>query len=236
MVGFKSHFWLSFIMVLISYPVVAQEIERPVGGVVDFRAPILPDPILQHSKETYILNGCAYCHGVDLKVRNGEAADLLHSALVGADINGNLIAPLLRNGIPQTAKLSPMPQFSDLSDHQLLEIARWIHYSRRHEHLKELLNAKSVSGNAAAGKAYAEKTCSSCHTQSNLAAIAKKYDSGSFKGKVLSPAFLDAVQSFKVQDLNDTRMNEARQKHGSLLENYTFQQAADLVAYMESLQ
>jgi cytochrome c551/c552 len=231
---FKFRYWLGCILFLISYPVVAQEIERPVGGIVDFRAPILPDPILQHSKETYILNGCAYCHGVDLKVRNGEAADLLHSALVGADINGNLIAPLLRNGIPQTAKLSPMPSFSDLSDHQLLEIARWIHYSRRHEHLKELMNAKS--GDAAAGKTYVEKTCSSCHTQSNLTAIAKKYDATALKTRVLNPPFLDAVQSFKVQDLNDTRMNEARQKHGTLAENYTLQQAADLVAYMQALQ
>jgi hypothetical protein len=37
-------------------------------------------------------------------VRNGEAADLLHSGLVGADVDGNLIGAILKNGIPQTAK------------------------------------------------------------------------------------------------------------------------------------
>jgi hypothetical protein len=78
----------------------AQEAPRPTGGVVDFLAPVLADPVLQHSKEVYVLYGCAYCHGVDLKVRNGEAADLPHSALVGADVNANIIGPLLRKRHP----------------------------------------------------------------------------------------------------------------------------------------
>jgi hypothetical protein len=26
----------------------------------------LPDPVLQHSKETFVLFGCAYCHGLNL--------------------------------------------------------------------------------------------------------------------------------------------------------------------------
>src|SRR4051794_27689680 len=101
----------TMLVVLLSVPVLAwdQEVERPTGGVVNFVEPILPDPVLQHSKEVYVLNGCAYCHGVDLKVRNGEAADLLHSPIVAADKNGSVIGPLLRQGIPQTAKLSPMP-------------------------------------------------------------------------------------------------------------------------------
>src|SRR5262249_22318190 len=78
----------------------------------------LADPVLQHAKETFVLFGCAYCHGLNLVAR-GEATDLMHSGLVGRDMNGNLIGPLLRAGIPQTAKLSPMPQFSDLSDQQI---------------------------------------------------------------------------------------------------------------------
>ena len=91
-----------------------------------FIGPVLPDPVLQHAKETFVLFGCAYCHGLNL-VSRGEATDLMHSALVGRDENGSRIGPLLRAGIPQTAKLSPMPQFSDLSDRQLHEIASYIH-------------------------------------------------------------------------------------------------------------
>src|SRR5215469_6130707 len=134
-------------------------------GVVNFAAPILPDPLLQHSKEVYILNGCVYCHGVDLVVRNGEAADLLHSKLVGQDQNGNLIGPLLRAGIPQTPKLSPMPQFSDLSDSEIADIVRWIHYARQQGRYKEVMEAKGTSPeNASAGKAYFNQKCASCHS------------------------------------------------------------------------
>src|ERR1051325_905641 len=113
----------------------------------------LPDPVLQHSKETFVLFGCAYCHGLNLVAR-GEATDLMHSALVGRDENGNRIGPLLRAGIPQTAKLSPMPQFSDLSDHQINDIVRWIHYARQQGRYKELTAAPVKAGDAAAGKSY----------------------------------------------------------------------------------
>src|SRR5262249_38723930 len=105
----------------------AQRAARP-GYDIEFIGEPMADPVLQHSKETYVLFGCAYCHGLYLVTR-GEATDLMHSRLVGRDENGNVIGSLLRAGIPQTAKLSPMPQFSDLSDQQIADIARWIHYA-----------------------------------------------------------------------------------------------------------
>ena len=49
------------------------------------------------------------------------------------DVNGNLIVPLLRAGVPKTLKLSPMPQYSDLSERQLASIVRWIHYARQRQ-------------------------------------------------------------------------------------------------------
>jgi len=106
----------------------------------EFLGPPLADPVLQHAKETFVLFGCAYCHGLNL-VSRGEATDLMHSALVGRDENGSRIGPLLRAGIPQTAKLSPMPQFSDLSDQQIAALVTWIHYARQQrseEHTSEL--------------------------------------------------------------------------------------------------
>ena len=88
-------------------PTAAQTGARP-GYDIDFIGPPLADPVMQHAKETYVIFGCAYCHGVTLTPR-GEATDLTRSALVGSDTNGDRMVALLRAGIPQTAKLSPMP-------------------------------------------------------------------------------------------------------------------------------
>ena len=73
---------------------------------------------MQHNKETFVIYGCAYCHGLYL-TPVGEAADLRKSNIVGADVNGNLIGKILHNGIPLTAKSSPMPQYSDLNDEDI---------------------------------------------------------------------------------------------------------------------
>lgn len=207
-------------------------------GVINFREPILPDALLQHSKETYIQFGCAYCHGVDLGVRNGEAADLRHSVLVGRDQNGDLIGPLLRAGIPQTPKLSPMPQFSDLSDAQIADLVRWIHYARQQGQYNELSAAKeSVPGSAAAGKEYFEKACASCHSaEGDFAKIGAKNDPASLKTHLLRPEFLNKPQSWKLEQLHDVKTAAARQRHLSLLENYSEQQVANLLAYLETLK
>ena len=89
----------------------------------------LADVKMQHNKETFVIYGCAYCHGLYL-TPVGEAADLRKSTIVGADVNGNLIGKILRNGIPLTAKSSPMPQYSDLKDEEIQAISAYIHYAR----------------------------------------------------------------------------------------------------------
>jgi len=43
----------------------------------------LTDTIMQHNKETFVIYGCAYCHGLYL-TPVGEAADLRKSTIVGA--------------------------------------------------------------------------------------------------------------------------------------------------------
>ncbi len=70
----------------------------------------------------------------------------MHSAVVGCDTNGNVIGPLLRAGIAQTPKLSPMPQFSDLSDRQISAIVTWIHYARQQGLAQEAARAKTGDG------------------------------------------------------------------------------------------
>jgi len=195
----------------------------------------LPDPVLQHSKETFVLFGCAYCHGLDL-VSRGEATDLMHSALVGRDTNGNLIGPLLRAGIPQTAKLSPMPQFSDLSDQQIAALARWIHYARAQGRYKEIVEAKNPGpGNAAAGKSYFDEKCGSCHSASgDLASLGRKYDPSTIRERILRPVPLAAASSWEIERLHDTKTATARQQHQALLENYSARDVQNLAAYLQA--
>jgi mono/diheme cytochrome c family protein len=195
----------------------------------------LADPTLQHAKETYVLFGCAYCHGIDL-VSRGEATDLMHSRLVGRDVNGNLIGPLLRAGIPQTAKLSPMPQFSDLSDQQIGALVRWIHYARAQGRFKELVNAKAAPGNGTAGKTYFDQNCSSCHTTGDLARVAKEYREAEFRSKLLNPTILNEPPTWKAEKLHEVRLATAQQRHQALLETYSSEEIANLMTFLLDLK
>ena len=200
----------------------------------EFIGPPLADPILQHAKETYVLFGCAYCHGVNL-VSRGEATDLMHSALVGRDENGNRIGALLRAGIPQTAKLSPMPQFSDLSDRQIGAIVTWIHYARRQGRYQELTAGPLRGGDAAAGKTYFDGACSSCHAiDRDLSGIRRNSDASALRVAILSPKALDPERSFTVDRPRDPRLASAQQRHHALLENYSADDVANLVAFLGS--
>jgi mono/diheme cytochrome c family protein len=225
-----------FVAVVLVATVAAAQAGNGERGVINFLEPKLTDPVLQHDKEIFVLNGCAYCHGVDLKVRNGEAADLMHSSVVAADVDGNLLAPLLRAGIPQTAKLSPMPQFSDLSDQELADIVQWIHYARQDGRYKELTaqGLRAPSGDAAAGKAYFDKNCASCHSkQGDLAGAIGKYPGGGLKLQVLRPDALRGAASWRVADLQDTKKIDARKRHQKLLENYSAEDVANVLAYLQ---
>jgi mono/diheme cytochrome c family protein len=206
---------------------------RRAGYDVDFIGPPLADAVMQYNKESYVTYGCAYCHGVDL-VPRGEAADLRQSAVVGADADGSAIVRVLRAGIPKTSKLSPMPQYSDLSDQQLYAIAAWIHYARQRDRLASLTRANLSPGNAAAGRTYFEQRCSACHSASgDLAGVAKRYDSGRLRAQILEPAALTANGSFKVDALRNSRIVEGRTRHHALLENYSAGQVADLLAFLQ---
>ena len=210
-------------------PIASQAGARP-GYDIEYIGAPLADPIMQQAKETYVVFGCAYCHGVTLTPR-GEATDLMHSPLVGADTNGDTIAAILRAGIPRTAKLSPMPQYSDLSDRQLHDIARYIHYSRQQGRYKEIVEAKAAPGDPAAGSSYFAQSCASCHT-ADLNGIGKKYGAAAMREQLLRPKSLVAPQVFTLDARNDNRKATGRQRHGFLLENVSPVEVANLIAYL----
>ena len=204
---------------------------RPAYDIEYIGAP-LSDPLLQQAKETYVLFGCAYCHGITLTPR-GEAADLVRSVLVGADTNGDAISALLRAGVPRTTKLSPMPQFSDLSERQLRDIARYIHYARQQRRYEELVAAKTDGGDAGAGRAYFDQQCAACHA-SDLAGIAQRYDASELRSRLLRPASLGTPRSFAVESMNDSKSVSGRQRHNVLLENLLAADVANLLAFLRA--
>ena len=195
----------------------------------------LADPVLQHSKETFVLFGCAYCHGLNL-VSRGEATDLMHSALVGRDENGSLIGPLLRAGIPQTAKLSPMPQFSDLSDQQIAALVRWIHYARAQGHYQEITQVKNLPpGDVAAGKLSFDEKCGSCHSASgDLANIGRKLDPPTLRERILRPKLIENAPSWGLERLHDSKTATGRERHQTLLENYSARDVQNLTVYLQA--
>lgn len=205
---------------------------------IEFTTPKEADPLLQHSKEVFVLYGCAYCHGIDLHVRNGDSTNLLKSNIVAIDVEGNAIGKILRAGIPQTPALSPMPQFSDLSDAEIRDIARWIHFVRQRERYKDLIAAPMVAASdSSSGKAYFNQNCEACHTLSATSAIVKRYDEATLKRQLLRPpVLLDRKQNYKLSVLNDANLSAAKLRHGALVETISVEEVSNLMSYLKTLR
>lgn len=214
---------------------MAQQGARPAYDLA-YIGPPLADSLMQHNKETYVIYGCAYCHGVTLTPR-GEAPDLRTSALVGSDVDGDLIGQILRAGIPQTPKLSPMPQYSDLSDQEIDAIASYIHYARARVRYQQLRTTPGSAGTVTAGKAYFDENCTSCHaTNGDLAGIGSKHDAAALPAQILEPDTFGEPVSFRLDDLRETSAIAGRARHQALLENYAASDFANLVAYLGTLK
>jgi hypothetical protein len=149
----------------------------------------MTDTVMQHNKDAFVIYGCAYCHGLYLKVANGEAGDLMKSAYVANDVDGKMIGAILRSGVPKTLKISPMPQFSDLSEQNFRALASYIHYTRANENFKLLTKEPVNLDNAALGKIYFKTNCASCLSgNKGLAGIGKKYAGNALREQFLTPA------------------------------------------------
>ncbi len=231
----KPFLLLLCFVLLVSDCVQAQSEESPEYDVA-FIGPRLSDPLMQQNKETYVIYGCAYCHGLNLQPV-GEAPDLRESIIVATDVDANIVGPLLRRGIPQTAKSSPMPQFSDLSDREIKAITSYIHYERARSRFENLSPVDETTGNDEAGRNYFEQNCVSCHVGDRaLTEIANKFGGTDLRKQVLWPEKFRGTQSFKLDHLNNVNFQEGRRKHQALIENYVVQNVEDLLAYLQSAQ
>lgn len=192
---------------------------------VDAGGPVAPTAALERGRDVYVLNACHFCHGIDLTGASMGAADLMHSPLVGADRNGNLIGSIVLAGLPnlQTA----MPKFADLTTPQVSDLAGYIHYLRQRGRYKELMAANSAAGDPQAGEKYfrGDGGCAKCHAPDDLIHATRKYDPTALRSRLLRPG--PAVPA------TDVTPTAGEQAHLRLLENYSAADVQNVLAYLE---
>jgi cytochrome c oxidase cbb3-type subunit 3 len=130
---------------------------------------------------------CGFCHGRDAAGGEG-GADLTRSALVGGDVRGDKIVPLVRSGRPDKG----MPAFT-LSDADLTAIVAFIH-DQRTQAAEATGGRRAVdvgdlqTGNADAGRRYFDTSCGRCHSPTgDLKGIATRYEGLPLLQRMLYP-------------------------------------------------
>jgi mono/diheme cytochrome c family protein len=127
--------------------------------------------VLERGQGLYSVN-CASCHGSE--ARGGETGpNLIRSAVILDDQNGELLMPIVRAGRPERG----MPPRPDLTEPQVSDIAAFLRTLRTSgRDPARNRPATIVVGDAAAGQAYFAATCASCHSATgDLKGIATKY-------------------------------------------------------------
>ena len=143
------------------------------------------DPAAVASGETLYRANCGNCHGMTAKGTD-RGADLIRSPLLIDDDNGNLLAPLIRNGEPDKGMAK-----SNLTDQQISDIVAWLHvqfYAADHRTtyaFRDILTGDPKRGEeyfSGAGK------CNTCHSATgDLAGIGAKYDPHALQQRWLYP-------------------------------------------------
>jgi len=127
-------------------------------------------------------SNCSFCHGSD--ARGGETGpNLVRAQVVLADQHGELVTPIVQNGIPARA----MPKFT-LSAAEIADIAAWLH-SQPLSDRGAPSTLDILVGNAKEGEAYFNGAghCTQCHSVSgDLAAIGAKSDAKTIQNLIVS--------------------------------------------------
>ena len=130
---------------------------------------------------------CGFCHGRDAAGGEG-GTDLTRSALVGTDVGGDKIRPLLRSGRPDKG----MPAFT-LADADVTAIVAFIH-DQREQAANATGNRRTVdaadlqTGNADAGRRYFDTACARCHSATgDLKGVATRYEGLPLLQRMLYP-------------------------------------------------
>ncbi len=129
---------------------------------------------------------CGFCHGAD--ARGGVGPDLLRSAVVLDDDQGELVSPVIHNGRPANG----MPAFPTFTDEQNRDIAEFLHLQvelAANRGTYKVLNI--VTGDSRAGAIYfnGEGKCNMCHAVTgDMAHIGSKFEPADLQQTFLYPA------------------------------------------------
>jgi len=127
-------------------------------------------------------SNCSFCHGSD--GRGGETGpNLVRDQVVLADQHGELIAPVVQNGIPGRG----MPKLT-LSATEIADIAAWLH-SQPLSDRGTPSTLDILVGNAKEGEAYFTGAghCTQCHSVTgDLAAIGARYEPKTIQNLIVS--------------------------------------------------
>ena len=142
----------------------------------------LADPaVIQRGNTLYGIN-CRLCHGADLRGGDLGGINLLRSALVLSDKEGELILPVVKEG-RQRPGMPPMPPLP-LPDDDIKAIAAYIHSvaatmaGQGGPPPGPPVELNIVVGDPAAGQQYFAANCASCHSPTgDLQGLASRYPS-----------------------------------------------------------
>lgn len=146
----------------------------------------VPDPAAAERGKKLFVSNCGFCHGST--ARGGEnGPDLVRSVLALRDEGGDLIGPVIRQGVPDKG-MPPLP----LKDEQITDIAAFLRAQQQAAINRggyEIQNV--VTGDAGKGETYFNGAggCKSCHSPAgDLKGIAGKYDAVALQSRFLYPA------------------------------------------------
>jgi cytochrome c oxidase cbb3-type subunit 3 len=157
----------------------------------------LADAAMIERGEQIYTASCRFCHGVDLRGGDSGGPNLLRSQLVFNDKEGELIGPLVVRG-SETPGLGMMPPVP-MEDNEIKALAAYLHgvqATMRGQGNPPPGGEKELNvlvGDAAAGKAYFESTCTSCHSADDMKGLAAQF-----------PEAMD-LQNFWVRGGGDSR-------------------------------
>jgi cytochrome c oxidase cbb3-type subunit 3 len=132
---------------------------------------------------------CGFCHGDD--ATGNRAPDLIRSAKLSHDVFGDVLGPVVRNGIAEKG----MPSFPTLTVAQVADIAAFLHHQAdvalHSSHVPaDYALAKLLTGNADRGKEFFNGAggCGGCHSVTgDLAGIAGKCTPRELEQRFLHP-------------------------------------------------
>src|SRR5213083_230707 len=144
------------------------------------RPPAPPEQVA-HGEQVFKSN-CSFCHGSD--ARGGETGpNLVRAQVVLADQQGELITPIVQNGLPAQG----MPKLA-LSAADIAAIAAWLH-SQPLSDRGAPSTLDILVGNAKEGKAYFNGAghCTQCHSVTgDLAGIGARYEPKMIQNLIVS--------------------------------------------------